>query len=399
MNILVLNCGSSSVKFQLIHMENERVVAKGIVEELGKPHSKTKFKAEGKDEYVDSHPVPNHEAALREIIDLLMHPQMGVINDKSEINGIGHRVVHGGADFGASTLIDEHVRAGIRACIPLSPLHNPANLTGIEVADKVLSGIPQVAVFDTAHGSTLPEAAYTYAIPKRWREVYQIRRYGFHGTSHSFVAKKAAEILGRPFADLRIVTCHLGNGASVSAVKGGKCVETSMGLTPLEGLVMGTRSGDIDPAIIPFIGRHEKLALEEIDAQLNKKSGMLALTGDSDFRIIEGRAENGSQADILALDIYVHRIRKYIGAYMFVMGGLDVIVFTAGIGERSPYVRERVLSGMEEIGIVLDREANKKNAVHLSTGKIKALVIPTNEELAIARDTKEILTAMKNQGK
>lgn len=395
MNILVLNCGSSSVKFQLIHMENERVAAKGIVEEIGKPHGKTKFKAEGKEEYIDDRPVANHEAALREIIDLLMHPQLGVIRDKSEISGIGHRVVHGGADFGASTLIDEHVRAGIRDCIPLSPLHNPANLIGIETADKVLSGIPQVAVFDTAHSSTIPEAAYTYAIPKRWREVYKIRRYGFHGTSHAYVAKKAAEILGRPYEELRIVTCHLGNGASVSAVKYGRCVETSMGLTPLEGLVMGTRSGDIDPAIIPFIGRHEKLSLEEIDAQLNKKSGMLALTGDSDFRIIEGRAEQGSPTDILALDVYVHRIKKYIGAYMFVMGGLDVIVFTAGIGERSPYVRERVLSGLEDVGIILDHEANNKNGTHLSTGKIKAMVIPTNEELAIARDTKMILERLR----
>lgn len=395
MNILVLNCGSSSVKFQLIQMLEETVVAKGIVEEIGRPHSKLKYKAAGREDHVDDHPVANHEAALRQILDLLMHPQMGVIRDKSEIVGIGHRVVHGGADFGASTLIDEHVKDGIRSCIPLSPLHNPANLTGIEVAEKVLSGIPQVAVFDTAHGATLPPAAYTYAIPQRWRDIYKIRRYGFHGTSHSYIAKKAAELLGRPITDLRIVTCHLGNGASISAVKYGKCVETSMGLTPLEGLVMGTRSGDIDPAILPFIGKHEKLSLEEIDAQLNKKSGMLALTGDSDFRIIEERAEKGVEADCLALDIYVHRIRKYIGAYAFGMGGLDVIVFTAGIGEKSYYVRERVLSGLEDLGIIFDAEANLKNATHLSTGRVKAMVVPTNEELAIARDTKAILENLK----
>ncbi len=395
MKILVLNCGSSSVKFQLIDMETEAVIAKGIVEEIARSHSKLKYKAAGKEEFIESKPVANHEEALRRIIDVLMDPTLGVIRDKSEISGIGHRVVHGGAEFASSTLIDENVRAGIRACIPLSPLHNPANLTGIEVADKILSGIPQVAVFDTSHGSTLPQAAYMYAIPQRWREVYKIRRYGFHGTSHSYVAKKAAELLGRPIEELRIITCHLGNGASISAVKYGKCVETSMGFTPLEGLVMGTRSGDIDPAIIPFIGRHEKLSLEEIDEQLNKKSGMLALTGDSDFRIIEDRAIKGSKADQLALDIYVHRIRKYIGAYTFVMGGVDVIVFTAGIGERSPYVRERVLKGLEELGIVLDLEANEKNALHLSTGRVKAMVIPTNEELAIARDTKAILQGLK----
>lgn len=395
MKILVLNCGSSSVKFQLIDMENEHVIAKGIIEEIAKPQSKLKYKPSGKEEYVASKPVADYEEALRQIIDLLLDPERGVIKDKSEISGIGHRVVHGGDQFAASTLIDDNVRAVIRSCIPLSPLHNPANLTGIETADKVLPGIPQVAVFDTAHGATLPPEAYTYAIPQRWREVYKIRRYGFHGTSHSYVAKKAAELLGKPITELRIVTCHLGNGASVSAVKYGKCVETSMGLTPLEGLVMGTRSGDIDPAIIPFIARHEKLTLEQIDEQLNKKSGLLALTGDSDCRIIEERALNGSAADQFGLAVYCHRIRKYIGAYTFVMGGLDVIVFTAGIGERSPYVREHVLAGWEDLGIVLDREANARNALHISTGRVKVMVIPTNEELAIARDTKAILESLQ----
>ncbi|RPH92174.1 MAG: acetate kinase [Calditrichaeota bacterium] len=391
MNILVLNCGSSSVKFQLINMENEAVVAKGIVEELGRPQSKFKYKANGKEDYVDTTAVADHEAALIKILNILMHPQYGVIVDKREITGIGHRVVHGGSEFASSILIDEQVIDGIRTCIPLSPLHNPANLTGIEVAEKLLSGIPQVAVFDTSHGATLPPEAYTYAIPSKWRDTYKIRRYGFHGTSHSYVAKKAAELLGKPASELRIVTCHLGNGASISAVKFGHCVETSMGLTPLEGLVMGTRSGDIDPAIIPFIGRHEKLTMEEIDAHLNKKSGMMALTGDSDFRIIEERAEKGSAADILALDIYVHRIKKYIGAYAFVMGGLDAIVFTAGIGEKSSYVRSRVLADMEDLGIILDEQANQKNDLHISTGRVKAMVIPTNEELKIARDTKQVL--------
>lgn len=393
MNILVLNCGSSSVKFQLVNMKNETVLAKGIVEEIGQPQAKLKYKASGKGDFVDDAPIADHEAALSKVIDILMHPKKGVLRDKSEIAGIGHRVVHGGADFAASTLINEQVLQSIRECIPLSPLHNPANLKGIEVADKVLSGIPQVAVFDTAHGATLSPEAYTYAIPQEWREKYKIRRYGFHGTSHSYVAKRAAEILDRPIEALRIVTCHLGNGASISAVKNGACVETSMGLTPLEGLVMGTRSGDIDPAIIPFIGKHEKLSLEEIDQNLNKKSGMLALTGDTDMRIIEDRAENGSEKDILALDIYAHRIKKYIGAYAFIMGGLDVIVFTAGIGEKSRTVRERVLRDMQDLGIDFDAEANRKNETHLSRGPVKALIIPTNEELAIARDTKMILEA------
>ncbi len=393
MNILVLNCGSSSVKFQLVNMDHEAVLAKGIVEEIGQPQARLKCKAAGKKDLVDDAPISDHEAALTKVINILMHPEKGVIRDKSEIAGIGHRVVHGGADFAASTLITDEVLQSIKECIPLSPLHNPANLKGIEVAGKVLSGIPQVAVFDTAHGATLPPEAYTYAIPQEWREKYKIRRYGFHGTSHSYVAKKAAEILGRPFEELRIVTCHLGNGASISAVKNGACVETSMGLTPLEGLVMGTRSGDIDPAIIPFIGKHENLNLDEIDKNLNKKSGMLALTGDTDMRIIEERAENGSEKDVLALDIYVHRIKKYIGAYTFIMGGLDVIVFTVGIGEKSWYVRERVLRDMQDLGIVFDAEANRKNETHLSRGPIKALIVPTNEELAIARDTQMILEA------
>ncbi len=391
MNILVLNCGSSSVKFQLIQMQDESVLAKGIVEEIGHSQSKFAYRMGSNSDREEQVSIENHEQALTKIINLLLGSKTGVIQHKSEIDGIGHRVVHGGSQFKSSMRINEKVKQGIRDCIPLSPLHNPPNLTGIEVAETVLPGIPQVAVFDTSFGTSLPVAAHTYAIPQAWRETYDIRRYGFHGTSHTFVARQAAHMLQKPLQNLRVITCHLGNGASVSAFQNGTCVETSMGLTPLEGLVMGTRSGDIDPAIIPFIGKHEKLDLNEIDNQLNKKSGMLALTGDADMRVIEERAQNGSEKDKLALDIYCHRIKKYIGAYTFIMGGVDVIVFTAGIGEHSAKIRQLALQGLHELGIELDPRANANNDTKISSGHVSVLLIPTNEELAIARDTVEIL--------
>ena len=391
MNILVLNCGSSSVKFQLINMADETASAKGLVEEIGHPQAQFNYETITGEHLKENRSIPDHEKALQCVIDTLMHCEHGVLEAKSHIAGIGHRVVHGGAEFTSSVLIDDHVLKVIESLIPLSPLHNPANLMGIKVAGKVLSGIPQVAVFDTAHGAALPAEANTYAVPSPWRRKYNIRRYGFHGTSHAYVAKKAAKILKAPYESIRIITCHLGNGASIAAVKNGKCIETSMGFTPLEGLVMGTRSGDIDPAIIPFIGKHEGYSMQEIDQQLNTKSGMLALTGETDMRIIEDRARAGNDRERLALDVYVHRIKKYIGAYTFIMGGVDVLVFTAGIGENSAYVRERVLCNMDELGITFDADANRAHATHIGTGRVKVLIVPTNEELAIARDTQKVL--------
>lgn len=390
MKILVLNCGSSSVKFKLLEMYQEKELARGRIEEIGHA-SKIHYKTFENKEINSSLEIKTYEAAIHLVLDTLMDREHGVIKQKSEITGIGHRVVHGGIEFKESILITDEVLDGIKAVTPLSPLHNPANLDGIYACQNLFPDTLQVAVFDTAYGSQLPESAFVYAIPRHWREKYHIRRYGFHGTSHSFVAKQAAALLNMPFEELRIISCHLGSGASVCATQNGRCAEISMGFTPLEGLIMSTRCGDLDPAILPFIGKHEGLSLNEIDNILNKESGLQALYGTTDFRIVEQNAKQGEFNAIRTLDIYVHRIKKYIGAYMCIMGGMDVLVFTAGIGEHSPYIRERIVSNMQEFGVVLDKHENENNKVFIGQGRIKILVIPTNEELAIARDTKTIL--------
>lgn len=388
MKIMVLNCGSSSLKFQLIEMEDETVLAKGVVEKIGSSEAILTYKPKDKNNIVQTREILNHEVAIGLVLNMLMHPQNGVIKEKADIAGIGHRVVHGGEEFSGSTLITEKVKEGVRRCIQFAPLHNPANLKGIEVCEQLLPGIPQVGVFDTAFHQTLPPKAYMYALPMALYRKHKIRRYGFHGTSHKYVAKKAAEYVGKPLEKLKIITCHLGNGASITAIDGGKSVETSMGFTPLEGLVMGTRCGDIDPALVPYLANLEQLSTSQIDALMNKSSGMLGLTETTnDLREIEMEAEAGSEQHQLALDIFCHRIRKYIGSYMAVLGGLDILVFTAGIGENSYSVRARTLEGLEKLGIAIDPEKNNKNEFDIGTGQVKVLVVPTNEELAIARDT------------
>jgi len=398
MKILVLNCGSSSVKFQLIEMENEEVLAKGVVEKIGSSEAILTYTPKDKNSIVQTREILNHDVAISLVLNILLHPKNGVIKDKSEIDGIGHRIVHGGEEFSGSVLITDIVKNSVRNCIQFAPLHNPHNLKGIEACEQLLPGIPQVGVFDTAFHQTLPPEAYTYALPMAFYRKHKIRRYGFHGTSHAYVARKAAEYLGKPIEELKIITCHLGNGASIAAVDGGKSIETSMGFTPLEGLVMGTRCGDIDPALVPYIAKLEKLNLDQVDTLMNKSSGMLGLTETTnDFREIEMEAEKGSEQHKLALDIFCHRIKKYIGAYWAILGGLDALVFTAGIGEHSSYVRRNVLQNMEKLGITIDEEKNENNELDISTGKVKVLVIPTNEELAIARDTMTILSSLKEE--
>ena len=400
-NILVLNCGSSSVKYQLIRMEDEHVICKGIVERIGTDDAILRYRPAGRPEVREVRPVANHAEAIDSFLSSLMDSEIGVIGDKSEISGVGHRVVHGGEDFAGSVHIDDEVLETIEACVAFAPLHNPHNMEGIRVCGELLSGVPQVAVFDTAFHQTMPPASYLYALPYDLYRKLKVRRYGFHGTSHYYVAHQAAEILDRPIEELKVVTCHLGNGASVAAVKNGKSVDTSMGFTPLEGLVMGTRCGDIDPALVLYLMKTEGLTPAEMDAMLNKESGMLGLTEISfDMRDIEGGAQEGNKQCDLALDIYSQRIKKYIGAYAAEMGGVDAVVFTGGIGEKSDIVRRRVCNDMAFLGILFDENANgehvpwnkeEPSTPHLSVGPTKVLVIPTNEELVIARDTCEIL--------
>jgi acetate kinase len=399
MKVLVLNSGSSSVKFQLMRMEDESLLAKGIVEKIGSSDAIITYQPEGKNKLREIREVPNHTIAIEMVLTLLMHPQHGVIKDKSEIDGIGHRVVHGGEDFSASVLITEKVKAAIRKCIQFAPLHNPANIKGIEACDVELPGVPQVGVFDTAFHQTIPPKAFIYGLPYTLYKKLGIRRYGFHGTSHGYVAARAAEFLGKPLAQTKLITCHLGNGASITAIDGGHSIDTTMGFTPLEGLVMGTRCGDIDPALVPYIMEREKLGVKEIDSIMNKNSGMLGLTETSnDMREIEQEAARGSERHRLAIDIYCYRVRKYIGAYMAALGAVDAIVFTGGVGENSRLVRKLVIEGLSEYGIVFDAEKNEKNERVISSGKVKVMVVPTNEELAIARDTSGILKSLAAAG-
>ena len=398
MKILVINAGSSSLKFQLIDMENEQVIAKGICEEIG-GKSGFKFKVPGREDYKASVAMPTHAEALKLVLDTLVDENMGVIKSVAEIGAVGHRVVHGGEKFASSVLVTEEVKAIIAECADLAPLHNPANLNGIVVCEELM-GVPQVAVFDTSFHQTMPEAAYMYALPYEYYEKYKIRRYGFHGTSHRYVSERAIAHLGKPAEECNIVTCHLGNGASFAAVKGGKCYDTSMGVTPLEGIMMGTRSGNIDPAIIPYLMRKGELTTaDDIDKMMNKKSGMLGISGKtSDNQEIGHLAAAGDKRAILCEDMYSHQIAKNVGSYIVAMGGADAIVFTGGIGENAGGYRAKLIEKLAFLGVKLDEEKNKIRGeeVEISTpdSPIKVYVIPTNEELVIARDTLAIVNGL-----
>ena len=396
MNILVINCGSSSLKYQLINMENEGVLAKGLVERIGIEGSKVKHETIGKEEVIIEEPMSDHRKALELVLDALINPNYGAIKSMDEIGAVGHRVVHGGESFASSVIIDDKVMEAINDCIDLAPLHNPPNIMGIEACQELMPKTPMVAVFDTAFHQTIPASNYIYPLPYELYEKYGIRKYGFHGTSHKYVSLKAAEMLGKDIKDLNIITCHLGNGASVCAVKGGKSIDTSMGFTPLEGLAMGTRSGNVDPAIIPFVMEKEGLSLDEVNNLLNKKSGVLGISGvSSDFRDIEEAMEEGNERAKLALEVFTNKVKKYIGAYAALMCNVDALVFTAGIGENSISIREQICEGLECIDIKIDKELNKVRGKETIVSKdltsTAILVIPTNEELMIARDTLELV--------
>lgn len=392
MKILVLNCGSSSLKYQLIDMENEEVLAKGLCERIGQEGAVLTHKPEGKEKYVKETAMPDHQVAVQLVLEALMDAEHGVITDVKEIGAVGHRVLHAGQKYSQSIVVDENVKEVIKECFPLGPLHNPANLIGIEACEKALPGTPNVAVFDTAFHQTMPPKAYMYAVPYEWYEKYGIRRYGFHGTSHAFVSARAIEFAGLDPENSKVIVCHLGNGSSVSAVLNGKCIDTSMGLTPLEGLPMGTRSGDIDPAIVQFVADNEGKTVDEMLNILNKKSGMLAVSGkSSDFRDLNDGMDAGDERCTLALEMFSYKVAKYIGSYMAALHGVDAIVFTAGVGENDNIVRKMVIEYFDYMGIRLDEEENNKRGDdrYISTpdSSVKVMVIPTNEELRIARET------------
>lgn len=398
MNILVINCGSSSLKFQLIDMTTEAVAAKGLCERIGIEGSRIVYTPAGGEKLTIESPMPTHTEAIKLVLDCLTNAEYGVIESLAAINAVGHRVVHGGEKFASSTVITDEVIKVIEECNELAPLHNPANLIGINVCRELMPGVPMVGVFDTAFHQTMPPKAYLYGLPMKAYTDYKIRRYGFHGTSHSFVSKKVAEFLGKPVEDMKTIVCHLGNGASICAVDGGKSVDTSMGFTPLAGLVMGTRSGDIDPAILEYYANKEGLTLSEVTTVLNKKSGMEGLTGGkSDFRDLEDGYHAGDEACITAIEIFCYNVARFVGAYVAALNGVDTIAFTAGIGENSGFVRAKVCEYLGYLGIEIDAEANKKRGedVIISTpdSKVTVCVIPTNEELMIARDTKALVEA------
>ena len=391
MNILVINCGSSSLKYQLINSETEGVLAKGLCERIGIDGMLT-YQPEGGEKEKSEIAMPTHTEAINAVLAALTNEKSGVIKSLSEVGAVGHRVVHGGEKFTSSCLINDESMKAIEECNDLAPLHNPANLIGIRACQELMPGVPMVAVFDTAFHQTMPDVAYTYGIPYEYYEKYKVRRYGFHGTSHSYVSKRTAEIVGKPYDQMKIIVCHLGNGASISAVNCGKSVDTSMGLTPLEGLVMGTRSGDLDPAIIDFVGKKEGLSLNEMNEVLNKKSGMLGISGvSSDGRDLEAAAETGNKRAQLALDVFDYRVIKYIGAYAAAMNGVDAIAFTAGIGENNIKMRKDVCSSLTYLGVKLDEEKNnvrgEERIISADDSKVQVLLVPTNEELAIARET------------
>jgi acetate kinase len=403
LKILVINAGSSSLKYQLFDMKNENVLCSGIVERIGLNGSRLVHKVQGKKYTIES-AVKDHKIALKLVLDILTDKEKGVIKSMNEINAVGHRVVHGGETFSGSVLIDEKVMKALEDNIELAPLHNPPNIMGIRAAKELLPDVPHVGTFDTAFHQTLSKKAYLYAIPLRYYTKYKIRRYGFHGTSHFYVSHRTAEILNKPVEEMKIITCHIGNGSSVAAVKYGKSVDTSMGFTPLEGLVMGTRSGDLDPAIVTFLQEKENLSYKEINSILNKESGAFGLSNglSSDMRDIENAAlEDHNDAAKIALDIYDYRIAKYVGAYAAAMNGVDAITFTAGVGENSAYARADVCSYLEFLGLKVDPNKNnirgKEAIISTDDSKVKVLVVPTNEELVIARDTQKITQNIKNE--
>ena len=391
MNVLVINCGSSSLKYQLIDSISEEVLAKGLCERIGIDGRLT-YQKEGLDKEITEAPMPTHKEAIQLVLHALVNEKTGAIKSLDEVGAVGHRIVHGGEKFASSAIITDDMLKAVEECNELAPLHNPANLIGINACKELMPGVPMVGVFDTAFHQTMPEKAYLYGLPYEYYEKYKVRRYGFHGTSHSFVSKHTAKFLGMDLENSKIIVAHLGNGASISAVLNGKCVDTSMGLTPLEGLVMGTRSGDIDPAIMEFIAKKENLDIDGVMDVLNKKSGVYGISKlSSDFRDLEEAMEEGNQLAAAAIEVFSYRVAKYIGAYVAAMNGVDAISFTAGIGENGPIVREKVLAYLGYLGITLDPEANEKrgfdNIISTADSKVKVCVIPTNEELAIARET------------
>lgn len=397
MKVLVINCGSSSLKYQVLDMTNEELICKGLVERIGMEGSVISHTKTGMDKFVLEAPMKDHKDAIGHVIDALKDEEHGVVKDMNEIGAVGHRVVHAGEKFAHSVLITDEVIKALEECVELAPLHNPPNLLGIAACQELMPGTPMVGVFDTAFHQTMPPQSYIYAIPYEYYEKYGIRRYGFHGTSHKYVSERAAEMLNVNIEDLKIITCHLGNGASVSAIKRGKCIDTSMGLTPLEGLVMGTRSGDIDPAIVTYIREKENLEQGVANDILNKKSGMLGISGvSSDFRDIEAAAEEGNERAMLALKVFAQRVKFYIGGYIAEMNGVDAIVFTAGVGENDMGMRDIICNEMGNLGIKLDLVKNKvrgkEMVISAEDSKVKVLLIPTNEELMIARDTYNIVT-------
>jgi acetate kinase len=396
MKILVINCGSSSLKYQLFNMDNEEVLSKGLVERIGIEGSRINHSKTGIDKIVIEASIPDHAAGIKLVLDALLHPEHGSLNSLDELSAVGHRVVHAGEKFAFSVKLTEEVINALRECVPLAPLHNPANIMGIEAVTQALPNIPQVGIFDTAFHQTMPKHAYIYGIPYEYYEKYRIRRYGFHGTSHFYVANRTAEILGKPIGSLKIVTCHLGNGSSIAAVNGGKSVDTTMGFTPLPGILMGTRCGDIDSAIIPFLVKTEGKDVFEIDSILNKKSGIHGISGvSSDMRDIEEAMDKGNERAKLAFEMLAYCIRKQIGAYAAAMGGIDAVVFTAGIGENDCELRASVCKGLEFMGISVDPSKNdklrgKEKIISHDGTKVAVMVVPTNEELVIARDTKRL---------
>ncbi len=392
MKVLVINCGSSSLKYQVLDMTNEVLEAKGLVERIGMEGSVITHEKIGMDKFKLVTPMENHKDAIGHVLDAIIDENHGVVKDMSEIGAVGHRVVHAGEKYAESVIIDDSVLAALEECVELAPLHNPPNLLGIAACQELMPNTPMVAVFDTAFHQTMPPESYIYAIPYEYYEKYGIRRYGFHGTSHKYVAERASDILNVNIKDLKIITCHLGNGASVSAIKRGVCMDTSMGFTPLEGLVMGTRSGDIDPAIVTYIREKENLAQGEANEILNKKSGVLGISGvSSDFRDLEAAAAEGNERALLAIKVFAHKVRSYIGAYIAEMNGVDAIVFTAGVGENDISMRDIICNDMGNLGIKLDLVKNKVRGKEMiisrDDSRVKIILIPTNEELMIARDT------------
>ncbi len=396
MKVLVINCGSSSLKYQLFDMDGEKVLAKGLVERIGIDGSRLKHTKTGSDSVSIETSIPDHEVAVKLVLDALLDKGHGVLSSLDELSAVGHRVVHAGEKFACSVRLDTAVMDALKECVPLAPLHNPANITGIEAITAALPKVPQVGVFDTAFHQTMPKHAYMYGIPHRYYDEYRVRRYGFHGTSHFFVANRCAEIIGRPIEDLKIITCHLGNGSSISAVKNGKCVDTSMGFTPLAGVLMGTRCGDIDPSIVRFMADKEG-SIEKADAMLNKESGVHGVSGiSSDLRDIEDGMDRGDEKAALAFEMLSYGITKYIGAYAAAMGGVDAIVFTAGIGENCSRIRESATASLGFLGVSVDAKKNnfrgEERIISSDDSKVKVVVVPTNEELVIARDTKRLVS-------